>query len=67
MRWRLARAAGIPPQHRLTAHDVLSDLIGSSDFPCEVMDMERAAAIIIGRLEDAGFAIVEDVAADGFR
>ncbi len=49
MRWRLARAAGIP---------ILADLLGSGDFPAEVLDPERAAAIIIERLLDVGFDFV---------
>jgi hypothetical protein len=37
--------------------DVLSDLLGSGDFPVEVADPEAAAKIILQRLEDAGFEI----------
>jgi hypothetical protein len=38
--------------------DVLADLLGSGDFPAEVLYPEAAARIIIRRLEDAGFEIV---------
>ncbi len=38
--------------------DVLADLLGSGDFPAEVLDPERAAEIIIERLNDAGFLVV---------
>jgi hypothetical protein len=37
--------------------DVLIDLLGSGDFPGEVLDPEAAARIIIQRLDDAGFQI----------
>jgi hypothetical protein len=43
---------GLTPQH------VLADLLGSGDFPAEVIDPEAAAEIIIQRLLDAGFEIV---------
>ena len=66
MRWRLERAAGIPAVCRL-AHEprvllpveVLADLIGSGDFPAEVIDPDHAASIIVQRLIDAGLAIVD--------
>lgn len=38
--------------------DVLADLLGSGDFPAEVLDPEGAAQIIIQRLIDSGFEIV---------
>jgi hypothetical protein len=38
-----------------SAVDVLTDLLGSEDFPAEVLDPVGAAKIILGRLEDAGF------------
>jgi len=41
----------------LTPQHVLSDLFGSDDFPAEILDPERAAAIVIQRLIDAGFEI----------
>jgi hypothetical protein len=34
--------------------EVLSDLLGSGDFPAEVLDPEAAAKIILQRLHDAG-------------
>jgi hypothetical protein len=37
--------------------DVLIDLLGSADFPAEVLDPEAAARIIIQRLDEAGFQI----------
>jgi hypothetical protein len=42
----------------LTPKEVLADLLGSGDFPAEVIDPEAAAEIILRRLEDAGFTIV---------
>ncbi len=42
----------------LTPQHVLSDLFGSDDFPAEILDPERAAAIVIQRLIDAGFEII---------
>jgi hypothetical protein len=42
----------------LAPQEVLEDLLGSGDFPAEVLDPEAAARIIIQRLLDAGFAIV---------
>jgi hypothetical protein len=42
----------------LTPRDVLSDLLGSGDFPAEVLDPDHAADIVIQRLNDAGFEIV---------
>jgi hypothetical protein len=37
---------------------VLADLLGSGDFPADVIDPDGAAQIIIERLIDAGFEIV---------
>jgi hypothetical protein len=42
----------------LHPRDVLADLLGSGDFPAEVLDPEAAARIILRRLEDAGFEVV---------
>jgi hypothetical protein len=42
----------------LTPQHVLADLLGSGDFPAQVLDPEAAAWIILRRLFDAGFAIV---------
>ena len=47
------------PARELTPQDVLVDLLGSGDFPAEVLDPEAAAWIILRRLFDAGFAIVD--------
>jgi len=38
--------------------EVLTDLLGSEDFPAEVLDPEAAAQIILQRLADAGFRVV---------
>ena len=46
------------PGRELHPREVLADLLGSGDFPAEVLDPERAAEIIIQRLIDAGFEIV---------
>jgi hypothetical protein len=42
----------------LTPQHVLADLLGSGDFPAQVLDPEAAAWIILRRLFDAGFKIV---------
>ena len=42
----------------LAPQEVLADLLGSGDFPAEVLDPEAAAAIILTRLRDAGFQVV---------
>jgi hypothetical protein len=39
--------------------EVLADLLGSGDFPVQVDDPEAAAEIILKRLADAGFKVVE--------
>ena len=41
----------------LTPQEVLEDLLGSGDFPAEVLDPVHAAEIVIQRLIDAGFEI----------
>jgi hypothetical protein len=41
----------------LHPREVLADLLGSGDFPAEVLDPEAAAEIVIQRLIDAGFMI----------
>ena len=41
----------------LDPFDVLVELLGSGDFPGEVLDVEAAARIILQRLDDAGFQI----------
>jgi hypothetical protein len=42
----------------LHPREVLADLLGSGDFPADVLDPDGAAEIIIQRLIDAGFEIV---------
>jgi hypothetical protein len=39
--------------------DVLIDLLGGADFDHEILDPTAAARIIVRRLDDAGFAIVD--------
>jgi len=46
---------------------VLSDLLGSGDFPAEVLDPEAAAKIILQRLHDAGFEVTDDEHPAGMR
>jgi hypothetical protein len=41
--------------------DVLADLLGSGDFPVEIADSVEAAKIILQRLRDAGFDVLEEV------
>ena len=43
----------------LAPQEVLEDLLGSGDFPAEVLDPEAAAAIILRRLRDARFRVVD--------
>jgi hypothetical protein len=42
----------------LRPEEVLIDLLGSGDFPAQVLDPEAAAWIILRRLFDAGFEVV---------
>jgi hypothetical protein len=42
----------------LTPQHVLADLLGSGDFPAQVLDPEAAAWIILRRLFDVGFQVV---------
>ncbi len=42
----------------LTPQEVLTDLLGSGDFPVEIADPEAAAWIILRRLFDAGFVVL---------
>ena len=58
-----AGSAGAPRD--LRPQEVLADLLGSGDFPAEVVDPDGAAQIIIQRLIDAGFEIVPAALADG--
>jgi hypothetical protein len=66
-RWRLARVAGVPAADRavlmgnreLDPLDVLIDLLGGADFDHEILDPEAAARLILDRLRDAGFEIVD--------
>jgi hypothetical protein len=43
----------------LTPQEVLEELLGSEDFPVVIVDTRAAARIILRRLEDAGFEVVE--------
>jgi len=43
----------------LTALDVLIDLLGSAEFDHEILDPSASAKIILQRLEDAGFEIID--------
>ncbi len=43
----------------LSPRDVLVDLLGGADFDHEILDPEAAADLILLRLADAGFAIVD--------
>jgi hypothetical protein len=42
----------------LHPEEVLADLLGSGDFPAEVLDPKAAARIILQWLEDSGFKVV---------
>jgi hypothetical protein len=44
--------------NQLCPEDVLADLLGSGDFPAEVLYPEAAARIILNRLLDSGFEVV---------
>jgi hypothetical protein len=62
----IGRVRGIDREHlammgnrELTPQEVLEDLLGSEDFPVVIVDTRAAARIILRRLEDAGFEIVE--------
>jgi hypothetical protein len=43
----------------LHPRDVLADLLGSDDFPAEIADTEGVADLILERLHDAGFEVVD--------
>jgi hypothetical protein len=45
----------------LTPRDVLIDLFGGADFDHEILDPQAAADLVIERLHDAGFAIVQEL------
>ncbi len=47
------------PGRELDPRDVLVDLLGGADFDHEILDPEAAADLILLRLADAGFAIVD--------
>jgi len=47
------------PVNELTPQHVLVDLLGGADFDHEILDPEAAAKIILDRLRDAGFLIVD--------
>ncbi len=46
-------------RRELSPRDVLVDLLGGADFDHEILDPESAADLILQRLADAGFAIVD--------
>jgi hypothetical protein len=43
----------------LDPRDVLVDLFGGADFDHEILDPAAAADLVLERLRDAGFAIVD--------
>jgi hypothetical protein len=43
----------------LDPRDVLVDLLGGADFDHEILDPEAAADLIIARLADSGFVILD--------
>jgi len=45
----------------LTPKHVLVDLFGGADFDHEILDPQAAADLVIERLRDAGFAIVQEL------
>jgi hypothetical protein len=47
------------PGRELDPRDVLVDLLGGADFDHEILDPESAADLILQRLADSGFAIVD--------
>jgi hypothetical protein len=46
---------------------MLADLLGSDDFPAQVLDTEAAAKIILQQLADAGFKVTVDEHAAGMK
>jgi hypothetical protein len=48
----------------LDPSDVLIELLGSGDFPGEVLDPVEAVRIILRRLEDAGFVMLPTAGRD---
>jgi hypothetical protein len=59
--WEAFKRARLSPSSELQPGEVLADLLGSGDFPAEVLDPEGAAKIILRRLEAAGFEVVPAV------
>ncbi len=55
MKWRLARAAGIPADKRLDPKDILADFLEAELL---VSDSDRTARLIMERLNGAGFEVV---------
>ena len=53
--WNTFKAASAPAR-KLTPKEVLVDLLGEEPF--EIADPQIAALVILGRLRDAGFAVV---------
>ncbi len=47
------------PGRELHPRDVLIDLLGGADFDHEILDPAAAAAIILQRLSDSGFRVVD--------
>jgi len=45
--------------NKLSAADVLADLLGSEDWPGEISDTRRGAELVLWALADAGFALIE--------
>ena len=43
----------------LDPRDVLIDLLGGADFDHEILDPEAAADLILERLADAGYVIID--------
>ncbi len=47
------------PARALDPRDVLVDLLGGADFDHEILDPEAAADLILERLADAGFCVID--------
>jgi hypothetical protein len=48
----------------LTPQEVLADLLGSADFPVEILDPEGTAKTVLQRLSDVGFVVIAAGAAE---
>ena len=62
MRWRLARAAGIPADRRLNPKDILVDFLEAELL---IPNPAAMAKLILERLHDAGFEIEAEVRSIG--